>query len=226
MQLHLWGHSIDLWTVKPKPGPQKWIVRTLNAHRDATLPPHPYLLLRYSPKHQSDAADRDVASEIVGPVLFFSLLAVSVTVSVCFFSLLCFKTLSCLRSAWRTNQKCSDLHRRWSGSPLFGLKLSRSLSYFKAPPLSLALCFLYLSVGTQSHWSLAHQLSCTQIPPRSTPETYIASLPCSSCLQKSTPAMLRENKTSAWNEFRLKCLKYHPEPFERCVWIVWGKKKI
>lgn len=37
----------------------------------------------------------------------------------------------------------------------------------------------------------------------------------------SIPAILWENKISAWKKISLKCFKWHPEPFERCFCLVF-----
>lgn len=99
-------------------------IRVFGPHADllrawVTLPPRPYLLLKHSPKHQFKAADRGRASEFIRPVPFFYIVSVN-----CLF---------CLLSTLQANQKCSDLHGPWSGSALFGLKLSCNQSYFKVP---------------------------------------------------------------------------------------------
>ena len=63
------------------------------------------------------------------------------------------KSLSCLRSSPRSqaNQKCRDLHRPWSASPLFGLKWScNRWSYFKALAAACPVLPISLSGNTES----------------------------------------------------------------------------
>ena len=70
-----------------------------------------------------------------------------------FFYLLSMKSLSCLRSSPRSqaNQKCRDLHRPWSASPLFGLKWScNRWSYFKALAAACPVLPISLSGNTES----------------------------------------------------------------------------
>lgn len=155
-----------------------------------TMPPHPYLLLKQSPKHQFKAVDRDIASEIVGPVTFFCLCSI--------------KPTFCLCSPVQANQKCSDLHRPWSGFLLFGLRLSCALSYFKVPTAACPVLPISLSGKTESliycPAALMHPISPFSLSIRN----HKASLPC--CLHLQMAYWLyceKINISSIENQFKM-----------------------
>ncbi len=147
----------------------------------ATL--HPDLVLKRSPKHEFKATDRDRTSQIVSCVPFFYLLSM--------------KSLFCLHSTRRSwaNQKCRDLHRPWSASPLFGLKLScNRWSYFKAT--AAAACpVLPISLSGNTE-SLIYCLAALLHPrcPLLSVRTHKASLPCSFHLQMAYQLYCEEAK--------------------------------
>lgn len=181
---------------------------------------HPDLLLTRRPIHQFKKDRRGHRHrQIVSPVPFFYLLRM--------------KSLFCLRSTRRSqaNQKCRDLHRPWSASPLFGLKLScNRWSYFKALAAACPVLPIALSGNTES------LIYCLAALPHPTPSllsvrTHKASLPCSFHLQMAYQLYCEEKQNTSVRENQSKTLEvtsashHDPKPLERRLCSVFAKNR-